>query len=51
MKEMIFAVVGILIFFGMLIFSAVYDATMKEECRTIAMKQNYTAIEVQAICK
>ena len=51
LKETLIVVCGILIFFGMLLFTSIYEATMKEECRLAAIEQNYTAVEVQAICK
>ena len=51
MKEILGAVLCTLIFFGMLTFISVYDSTMREECRLAAIQQNYTATDIQAICK
>lgn len=50
-KEALIWVTGILAFFGMMVFMCVYCATMQEECRLAAIQQNYTAVEIQAICK
>ena len=51
MKDAITFTVCILGFFGLLTFITVYNETMREECRLAAIKQNYSAVEVQAICK
>ena len=51
LKETSIVVGGILLFFGMLFFTTIYEATMKEECRLAAIEQGYAAVEVQAICK
>ena len=51
LKETMIVIGGILLFFGMLFFTTIYEATMKEECRLAAIEQNYTAVEIQAICK
>ena len=51
LKETMIVIGGILLFFGMLFFTTIYEATMKEECRMAAIQQNYTAVEIQAICK
>ena len=50
-KESLVWVSGILGFFGMMVFMCVYCETMREECRLAAIQQNYTAVEIQAICK
>ena len=51
LKETMIVVGGFLLFFGMWFFTCIYEATMKEECRIAAIEQNYTAVEIQAICK
>ena len=51
LKETMIVIGGILLFFGMLFFTTIYEATMKEECRLAAIEQGYAAVEVQAICK
>ena len=51
MKEIFGIIVSVFIFFGMLTFITIYTETMKEECRLAAIEQNYTAVEIQAICK
>ena len=51
LKETLVLVCGILLFFGMLLFTSVYEATMKEECRLAAIQQNYAAVEILAVCK
>jgi len=51
LKEILVVIGGVLLFFGMLLFMTIYEATMKEECRIAAIEQNYTAVEIQAICK
>ncbi len=51
LKETSIVVGGFLLFFGMLFFTCIYEATMKEECRLAAIEQGYAAVEVQAICK
>ncbi len=51
LKETSIVVGGFLLFFGMLFFMCIYEATMKEECRLAAIEQGYAAVEVQAICK
>ena len=51
MKEIFGIIVSVFIFFGMLTFISVYDSTMREECRLAAIQQNYTATDIQAICK
>ena len=50
-KETLIWISGILGFFGMMVFMCVYCETMREECRLAAIQQNYTAVEIQAICK
>lgn len=50
-KEQLIWAIGILVFFGMMVFMCIYCATMQEECRLAAIQQNYTAVEIQAICK
>lgn len=50
-KEALIWVTGILAFFGMMVFMCIYGETMREECRLAAIEQNYTAVEIQAICK
>ena len=47
LKETMIVVGGFLLFFGMLFFTCIYEATMKEECRLAAIEQNYTAVEIQ----
>jgi hypothetical protein len=51
MKEMIFAAVVFLAFFGMLFFSMIYSDTLRIECREQAMEKTYTSAEIQVICK
>jgi hypothetical protein len=51
MKEMIFAAVVFLMFFGMLFFSMIYSDTLRIECREQAMQKTYTSAEIQVICK
>ena len=51
LKETMIVIGGILLFFGMLFFTTIYEATMKEECRLAAIEQGYAAVEIQAICK
>lgn len=50
-KEMLILVGGILLFFGMLFGAAVYDSSVKYECRVKAMEKNMTASDIQAVCK
>jgi hypothetical protein len=38
------------IFIGTVVFSEIYTATLKQECRLAAVQQNYAAVEIQAIC-
>jgi len=51
MKEMIFAGVVFLAFFGMLFFAMIYGDTIRIECREQAMEKTYTSAEIQVICK
>lgn len=50
MKDAILASVVILLVFGMLFFSMLYDGTMKQQCKETAMQKSYTPIEIQAVC-
>ena len=53
-KETLVIVSGLLLFVMIVLgagaFIDVYTATLKEECRIAAIEQNYTAVEIQAIC-
>jgi hypothetical protein len=51
LKETVVVICGFLLFFGMLFFMCIYSETLREECRIAAIEQNYTAVEIQAICK
>jgi preprotein translocase subunit YajC len=52
MKEMIFAAVVFVLFFGMLFFSMIYSDTLRTECREKAMEKGvYSSAEIQVICK
>jgi hypothetical protein len=51
MKEMIFAAVIFVMFFGMLFFAMIYSDTLRIECREQAMQKTYTSAEIQVICK
>ena len=51
MKEMIFAAVVFVLFFGMLFFSMIYSDTLRTECREKAMEKTFTSAEIQVICK
>jgi len=51
MKEIIFAGVVFLVFFGMLFFSMIYTDTIRLQCREQAMQKTYTSAEIQVICK
>lgn len=50
MKEMIVAAAVFLLVIGMLFFAGVYNATMTQQCKEMAMQKSYTPIEIQAVC-
>lgn len=50
MKEAILACVVFLLFMGMLFFGGIYQSTMTQQCKEMAMQKSYTPIEIQAIC-
>jgi hypothetical protein len=51
MKEGLLFLTGFLLFIGTLTFVSVYEATMRQSCREVAIAKGYSAIEVQAVCK
>jgi hypothetical protein len=51
MKEGILFFAGFLVFVCGMLFTATYEATLRQECRGIAIEKGYTAVEVQAVCK
>ena len=38
-------------FIGTLSFVSIYEATLRQECRQIAMEQRYSPVEIQVMCK
>jgi hypothetical protein len=51
LKEGILFVVFLMFFIGALCFISVYEATLRQECRQLAMEQKYSPLEVQVMCK
>jgi hypothetical protein len=51
LKEGILFVVFLMFFIGALCFTSVYEATLRQECRQLAMEQKYSPLEVQVMCK
>lgn len=51
MKEGLLFLTGFLVFIGTLTFVSVYEATMRQSCREVAIAKGYNAVEVQAVCK
>ena len=54
MVDYIFPVLGgmfMIVLFTVLFSTIAYEKTFVVECRTNAMQKNYSAVEVQAICK
>jgi len=51
LKEAILFVVFMMFFIGALSFVSVYEATMRQECRELAIQQKYSPVEVQVMCK
>jgi hypothetical protein len=51
MKDGFLFLTGFLIFVGALSGAAVYEATLRQDCREVAITKGYTAVEVQAVCK
>ena len=50
MKEAIVAAVVFLLFFGMMFFAMLYQSTMTQQCKEMAMQTGFDAIQIQAIC-
>lgn len=50
MKEAIVAAVAFLTLFGMMFFTVVYQSTMTQECKEMAMRTGFDAIQIQAVC-
>ncbi len=50
-KEAILFVVFFVFFIGALCFTSIYEATLRQECRQLAMEQKYSPVEVQVMCK
>jgi hypothetical protein len=50
-KEAILFVVFMMFFIGALCFTSIYEATLRQECRQLAMQQKYAPVEVQVMCK
>jgi hypothetical protein len=42
---------GFLLFFGMMFGTAIYDVSLKQECRRLAMERNMSSAEIQAVCR
>ena len=51
LKEGVLFVVFMMFFIGALCLTSIYEATLRQECRTAAMEQKYTPVEVQVMCK
>jgi hypothetical protein len=50
-KETVLFVVFLVFFIGALCFTSIYEATLRQECRQLAMEQRYSPVEVQVMCK
>ena len=50
-KEAVFFAVLFVLFVGAVIFDSIYTATLRQECRQLAMEQRYSPVEVQVMCK
>jgi len=50
MKEAIVFGLVFLLVVGMLFFGGIYQSTMTQQCKEMAMQKSYTPIEIQAIC-
>ncbi len=50
-KEGLIFLAFIVFFIGSVIFDSIYTATLRQECRQMAMQQRYSPIEVQVMCK
>jgi hypothetical protein len=50
-KEAILFFVFMVFFIGALCFTSIYEATMRQECRELAMQQRYSPVEIQVMCK
>jgi hypothetical protein len=50
-KETVLFVVFMVFFIGALCFTSIYEATLRQECRQLAMEQRYSPVEVQVMCK
>jgi hypothetical protein len=51
LKEAILFVVFCMFFIGALCFTSIYEATLRQECRQLAMEQKYASVEIQVMCK
>lgn len=51
MKEGIVAGIVFLLFFAMMFSAMIYSDTMRVQCREAAIEKNYTAVEIQAVCR
>ena len=49
-KDSIIAAVAFLLFFAMMFFTVVYQATMTQQCKEAAIGKGFDAIQVQAVC-
>ena len=50
-KETLTWVIGLVLIISLFIFAAIYDTTLKAECRENAINQGYAAVEILVICK
>lgn len=50
-KETLVWAIGVVLVVSLFIFAAIYDTTLKAECRENAIHQGYAAVEILVICK